>query len=61
VIELKLCPFCGGKCCVCSINDLYRAHCMDCDCQISTNKNNDVFETAEEATEAWNTRNRGIG
>jgi len=52
--ELKPCPFCGGKCCICPVTieeDFWVAHCMDCDCRIWGE-----IKTKEEAIEAWNTR-----
>ncbi len=61
--ELKFCPFCGGKCCVCEytggiLENYYRwmAHCQDCDCSISNDKNNKDFSTEQAAIKAWNTR-----
>ena len=59
-MELKPCPFCGGGCCVCSISyedgEEYRAHCMDCDCQITVDTENRQFLTHDAAANAWNTR-----
>ncbi len=55
--ELKPCPFCGGKCCVCEeLANIWVAHCMDCDCKISTDSENMGFILELEAIEAWNTR-----
>lgn len=28
------CSKCGGKVCVCSVDDMWTAHCMDCDNEI---------------------------
>lgn len=62
---MKKCPFCGGKVCICIVYtaemfnppiEFWTAHCMDCSCQITTNKKNEYFHSEDEARKAWNTR-----
>ena len=49
-IELKPCPFCGGKARLC-ISE-YIPPWIECDCGVFTEGQN----TAEEAAEMWNRR-----
>ena len=46
--ELKPCPFCGGKAVI--FKYFWSVRCEDCLVETS------IFETKEEATEAWNRR-----
>ena len=54
VIEMKLCPFCGGEAGITwdkwQDDELYC--CVECDCGVSTG----VYETVDEAAEHWNRR-----
>ena len=51
-IKLKPCPFCGNTNLYYTIGRVYAVECADCGGKIVG-----PFKTAEEANDAWNTRN----
>lgn len=57
-INLKPCPFCGGKATLCkpyiTMTPVYWVKCEACECESST------FKTKEEAEKAWNRRKDGL-
>lgn len=61
------CPFCNGTCCVHYdyITDdnnknhkLWIAHCIDCNCSVSADQDNNKFQTERQAVTFWNRRYR---
>lgn len=55
MFDLKPCPFCGGKAEIFrgttyGLHYLYEPRCIKCECALG------LFDTEEQAVEAWNTR-----
>ena len=59
-IELKACPFCGGEGQTCQQYQGFTSRCKACECELGLSHYHGeycgVFDTREEAAEAWNTR-----
>lgn len=49
-MELKPCPFCGGEASPTVYKNEAVVECIDCDARTG------IFDTEEEAVEAWNRR-----
>jgi len=49
VIDRELpCPECNESCCVCEVEDIWRAHCTDCDFELGP------FDSEDIARSTWN-------
>lgn len=51
MIELKPCPFCGQKAEIYQLNNKFESMCTNCTATIEW-----LFESEQEAAEAWNRR-----
>lgn len=58
-MELKPCPFCGGKAMLVSVNERYTVGCTIMRCRGNGLTARDYY-TKDEAAEAWNTRSERL-